>query len=226
MSLSRATGDLIEPLGASLYEAGRSAPVALAGAFLSLFALIAFSLLVGGIGLGAGWLLLAGALLAHVVFIIAVADLTRRRMAGEAFAAARIPLWLVNGLLLTLVLVVIAATGWAAGLPVGARDGQVLLLTGWAVLSLTGAPALLLDRGPVRWPSPATLGGRLIACAAWGALLVFLGNPLHGCRGECWGVFEGGLFAIPFAGAYLFLVSLSCGILSAVFTAPAGQRTD
>lgn len=226
MSFSKATGDLFEPLGVSFYEAVRTGPAALAGAFLSTSILLAGSLLLGQIGLGLQWVLPAGFLLVHVVFIIAIADVTARRMAGEPFTAARARIWLINGLLLSVVLAAIAALGVAAGLPVGARNGQVLLLTGWAVLSLSAAPSLMLDRSGSRRPSAWALGGRLIACAAWGFLLALLGEPIHGCRGECWGLFEGGLFAIPFAGAYLFLTCLSCGVLSAVFTARATSRSS
>ena len=167
--------------------------------------------------------------LAHFVFVVALANIGVVTLRGEpasfvhsvkvGLAGGLVLLWPVLLLLMPLTLGPdhVSADGHYAW---SIADLPWLVIT-WTTVTVLALPARIVvwargERFVAHPPSKM-----LLLIAPWLAIVWLTGYPAQTCRGECWGLFEGGILMIPLFGAHLFLASFSCALLSAfAFGAP------
>jgi hypothetical protein len=93
----------------------------------------------------------------------------------------------------------VALMSWTPILPVMAIDR----------LSLTSAIRAL------EVSAPSFYGTAVIASLPFLALIAFFGLPVLTCKGECWGLMEGGIFMFPLLGLFLFMATNTMALCSA-----------
>jgi hypothetical protein len=94
---------------------------------------------------------------------------------------------------------------------------------GWFVLALFAVPSRLLGHGSNRlewWPR------RVLMLFPFAAIILFVGVPFQRHRIDCdgpdisYGLFDGGMIAIPILGLFLFSMAFSLAVLSAAYVRP------
>lgn len=178
------------------------------------------------------WTSLALLVGAHAVFVVFIA----RR--GLSAARLRSPLAAAGAIVI--LALAFGAYAWldTKGADFQCADGVVLfasrlpmwpwLWIGWAALTYMAAPVRLLasfSKTPLMLVPPM---GRLTAMAPFAAVVVLLGAMFQIRRADCdatqisFGLLEGGLFVLPLYALFLFAMSFSMAILSAVFVKDDG----
>lgn len=94
-------------------------------------------------------------------------------------------------------------------------SAALVVIALWFVATTLVLPARLMGHEPAapsRWPVA-------IALLPWLFASEIVGAPLRNC-GDCWGLFDGGVFTIPLLAAYLFGLTLSSAAVSAAACLP------
>lgn len=205
----------------------RTLPLALGLATACLLAQITFWVAFGGFGETVGFV---GGLLfvfAHAWLVLFLAGWNVRQMlegitpsalARRAFAWALLATGLFGVLMAFAPIVGDLAHGF--GLPDISIPGRLLAAGGlvtWALIAGSGLPARLMSG--VRTPPIRAWGdwgvAIVLAVAPWMAALWIFSWPVRTCRGECYGMFEGGLVTWPLLAGLLFALSVGLAAISA-----------
>lgn len=187
------------------------------GSALSLAALLAASV---ALGAAAGSTLLRGALmaawfalvvLAHGAFVAWVTDhgLRLRFDPGNADPVRSDSIAWRAALPLSLPLIAAVATCWFTG-------NFAWSMAGWALLVATALPARTVCWLRGQRPQLGALDVQVAVAAITLLPIALSGLPLQTCEGECWGMMEGGIVAMPLLGGYLFFASTSAALLSVI----------
>lgn len=103
----------------------------------------------------------------------------------------------------------------------GLSAGWLMWTVLWVVLCLARLPArAALGRAT---PRRRLWGPLLIAMAPWLGAIMLTGFPSQACRGECWGIMEGGLFMLPITAMHVFLITVSLAAVTAAEAIQAGK---
>jgi hypothetical protein len=158
----------------------------------------------------------------HAAFMVAACRAIAHRIDPD-LVSQRLPIanWMVC-------IVVVGTLAAGIAVAVGRQLGSPMEVAGIVAASVALAwtpflPAMALGiQSPVGalrvtlWYLPAFVPIAAIVSAPFLIVTELLGFPAQTCTGECWGLFEGGLFMLPLFGAHMFFASCMAALVSTV----------